>query len=92
MAKLTEVQQVVADLKTATDEMAGEVDSVDSRLAAQTTLIEQLKDQIAKGGTITEADLDPLLAGLTPVREALKPLSDRLKAMGTDPNNPVAAR
>lgn len=51
MATLAEVQQALADLQA----------SVDANQAKVIARIQELKDQIAAGGTITEADLDGLM-------------------------------
>jgi hypothetical protein len=75
MAKLTDVQQLIADLDTETNTVAAKVD-------AQAAAIADLKAQIAAGSPVTQADLDAIAAGLTPI-------SDRLKALGSDPAAPI---
>lgn len=51
MATLAEVKQSLADLQT----------SVDTNQTQIIARIQELKDQIGTGGTITEADLDEVL-------------------------------
>ena len=54
MATLAELQQAVSDLQT----------SVDTKQDAIAAAIKALEDQIAAGGTITEADLTPIVESL----------------------------
>jgi ABC-type transporter Mla subunit MlaD len=75
MAVLDAVKQLCVDIDAATNDVAKEV-------AEQAATIEDLKQQIAKGGTITEADLQP-------VADALNATSARLKQIAADPTNPV---
>lgn len=75
MKTVSDVQQLVTDLKTNTDAVAAKVD-------AQTQAIADLKAQIAAGSPVTQEQLDAIAAGL-------QPISDHLKAMGTDPTNPL---
>ncbi len=60
MAKLTEVQAKQQEAIVATQ--AAVVRVVEDN-TAQNVEIQKLKDQIAAGGTITESDLDSLIAG-----------------------------
>jgi chromosome segregation ATPase len=75
MADVASVKQLVADINDETNTIAGKVD-------AQTAKIEALKAQIAAGSGVTAQDLDDIAAGLTPI-------SDRLKAIGADPDAPI---
>lgn len=54
MATLAEVKQALADLQT----------SVDANQEKVIARIQDLKDQIAQGGTVTEADLDELVVAI----------------------------
>jgi hypothetical protein len=78
MSTVTSVKQLVTDLDTETNDVAAKVD-------AQTAEIKRLSDVIAAGGTITQADLDAISDGLTPISERLKVLG----ASQTDPIPPV---
>ncbi len=60
MAKLTEVQAKQQEAIAATQAAVARVVEDNT---AQNVEIQKLKDQIAAGGTVTEADLDSLLAG-----------------------------
>ncbi len=64
MATLAEVQSAITDLQTT----AQNVDDGLTRVAAE---IQDLKDQIAKGGGVTAADLDGLLTSLQSVKTTL---------------------
>ena len=75
MASIKTVEALVADLKSNTDAVAAKID-------AQTQAIADLKAQIAAGTPVTQEQLDALSA-------ELQPISDHLKAMGSDPANPL---
>lgn len=78
MAKdIASIKGLVADIDTETNAVAAKVD-------AQTAAIQVLKDQIAAGTPVTQADLDSL-------SDALTPISDRLKLIGADPADPIPA-
>lgn len=76
---ISNVKQLVADVKKATDDLA-------TRVATKTTeqddAIQALKDRIANGQTITQEDLDGLSVDLS--AEVAQ-----LQAIGADPQNPV---
>lgn len=76
---ISSVKQLVADVKKATDDLA-------TRVATKTTeqddAIQALKDQIANGQPVTQADLDGLSVDLS--AEVAQ-----LQAIGADPSNPV---
>lgn len=75
MSTVQDVQQLVTDLKDETDKVA-------ARLDAQAAAIQALKDQIAAGTPVSQEQLDRLVDGLAPI-------SARLKALGSDPANPI---
>lgn len=75
MTDVASVKQLIADLNDETNTVAAKVDS-------QQTQIKALQDQIAAGGTVTAADLQAIADGLTPI-------SERLKALGADPTQPI---
>jgi septal ring factor EnvC (AmiA/AmiB activator) len=77
MADVTSIKKLVTDIDTETNAVAAKVD-------AQAAAIQALKDQLAAGGTVTAADLQAIEDGLTPI-------STRLKALGSDPTNPIPA-
>lgn len=76
---ITTIRGVVAAVKKATDDLA-------TRVATKTTeqddAIQALKDQIANGQPVTQADLDGLNVDLSAEVEALQKI-------GADPANPV---
>lgn len=78
---ITNVKQLVADVKKATDDLA-------TRVATKTTeqddAIQALKDRIANGQPVTQADLDGLSVDLS--AEVAQ-----LQAIGADPSDPVPA-
>lgn len=74
MAKLTEVQAKQAEAISAVNAAVARVVEDNE---AQNVTIQALKDQIAAGGTITEADLDSLIAGnqtMIDISNALDPI------------------
>ncbi len=75
MASVSEVKQLVSDLNDETNAVAAKID-------AQAAAIQALKDQIAAGTPVSQADLDAIGRGLTAV-------SDRLKTLGADTSNPI---
>jgi hypothetical protein len=77
MASVTTLKQLVTDLDTETNDVAAKID-------AQLAAIQALKDQIAAGGVATQADLDSLSDALTPV-------SERLKVLGSSQTDPIPA-
>ncbi len=77
MANVTSIKQLVADLDKETNDVAAKVD-------AQAAAIAGLAAQVAAGGSVTQADLDAISDGLTPI-------SARLKALGADTADPIPA-
>jgi hypothetical protein len=75
MTTVDAIKKLVTDIDTETNAVASKVD-------AQAAEIKRLSDLIAAGGTVTQADLDAIADGLTPI-------SDRLKAIGADSLNPI---
>ena len=75
MATVTQIEQLITDMNTETNAIAGRLDADDAALQA-------LKAQIAAGTPATQADLDAISASLTTT-------SARLKAIGVDPTNPI---
>jgi ABC-type transporter Mla subunit MlaD len=75
MATVNSVKQLVSDLNDETNAVAAKVD-------AQTAAIADLKAKIAAGSPATQEDLDAIAAGLVPI-------SERLKALGADPTEPI---
>lgn len=75
MADVQSVKQLVSDLNDETNTVAAKID-------AQAAAIQALKDQIAQGSPVTQQDLDEIASGLAPI-------SDRLKALGADPAQPI---
>lgn len=75
MTTVDNVKQLVADLNTETNNVAAKLD-------AQKAALEALKQKVDSGSPVTQADLDAIADGLTPI-------SDRLKALGADDTNPI---
>jgi len=75
MSDVASVKQLVKDLNDETNAVATKVD-------AQAALIKALSEKIAAGGVASQADLDAIADGLTPI-------SARLKALGADATNPI---
>ncbi len=75
MSTVNDVKQLVSDLNDETNTVAAKID-------AQAAAIQALKDQIAAGTPVSQADLDAIGSGLTAV-------SDRLKTLGADTSNPI---
>jgi uncharacterized coiled-coil protein SlyX len=79
MSDVATVKQLVKDLGTETDNLAARLDA---KQAAQDAAIQALKDQIAAGGPVTQADIDGLAVDLTAE-------VSRLQSLGADPANPI---
>ena len=77
MSTVTSIKQLVTDLDAETNAVAAKID-------AQIAAIQALKDQIAAGGVATQADLDAITDGLTPI-------SARLLALGASATDPIPA-
>ena len=75
MADVTSIKQLVSDLNDETNVVAAKLD-------AETAEIKRLSDIIAAGGTVTAQDLQD-------IQDGLQPISDRLKALGADPAQPI---
>lgn len=75
MAAVTDLKTLAADLDVETNAVAAKID-------AEMAQIADLKAQIAAGSPVSQADLDSIVASLGPV-------SDRLKALGADPAQPI---
>lgn len=88
MAKITDLDQMLTMMNDVTNKMSGNVKKVIDNETIQLKTIQDLKDQIAKGGTIKEADLDPLLTRGNAIKDALVAASTSLEAIATDPENP----
>lgn len=92
-ADITLAREALAALKTTTDTMAVSVDEVIAADAAEDaaflTEIADLKAQIAAGNPITQADLDELTEGMGGTKATLEALTAALKAMGTNPTQPI---
>jgi len=77
MADVKTVLQIITDLDTETNDVAAKVDAIVAQNDA-------LKLQIANGSPATQADIDAISDGLTPI-------SARLKALGANPTDPIPA-
>jgi hypothetical protein len=75
MTGVTEIKQLVTDINDETNAVATKVD-------AQGQAIADLKAQLAAGTPVSQADLDAIASGLGSV-------SDRLKAIGANPDEPI---
>lgn len=74
----------VTDLKNLVAAMDAETNTIAAKVDAQTAAIADLSAKVAAGGVATQADLDAIGAGLTPI-------SERLKTIGADPAQPIPA-
>lgn len=72
-----QIEQLIGDLNTVTNKIAGKV-------AAEEASIQSLKDQIAAGTPVSQSQLDLIGSGLTAV-------VGQLTAIGADPTNPLPA-
>ena len=93
MADITLAKEALAALNTTTNTLAEAVDSVVAADQAEDDAfraeIQDLKDQIAAGGAVTQADLDELAAGMGGTRATLEAVSAALAAMGSNPTEPL---
>ena len=81
--RLTKIEEDVQNLMATVAELTAAVETVKSETAAAIARVaedvQKLKDDIANGGTIKEADLDPIkdsLAGIVDSLKAVDPLPD----------------
>jgi septal ring factor EnvC (AmiA/AmiB activator) len=72
----------IQSIKQLVTEINDETNTVAARIDAQSAAIQALKDQIAAGTPVSQADLDAIAEGLAPI-------SERLKALGQDSANPI---
>lgn len=75
MAEIGSVKQLISDINDETNGVAAKIDT-------QTAAIVALQAKVDAGGAVEASDLDDLVAGL-------QPISDRLKALGSDPEAPI---
>lgn len=72
MATVKQLQDQVAQLAT---DITAEKSEVSDKVDALSKQVQELKDQIAAGTGITEAQLDPVLEALTAVNAAVKEIT-----------------
>lgn len=93
MVDSTKVQVELDRLNTVTNEMATTIDDVVAADQAEDDAfraeIQALKEQIANGDAVTQAQLDALAGDLTGRNDRLEQLSAALKAIGTNPSAPL---
>jgi len=70
------------ELAQLTQDFDTETTAVASRLDAQAAAIQELKTKAEQGDGVTPDDLQAVLDGLSPI-------SERLKALGADPAEPI---
>jgi predicted nucleic acid-binding Zn-ribbon protein len=73
MATVQELKDAITQLAT---DIAAEKAEVQALLDALKAQVKALQDQIAQGGTITTADLDPVLAAITGLQTGVKDISE----------------
>lgn len=78
----THLMATVQDLEQFVTDLNDETNGISDRLDRNTATIDALKLQIAQGTPVTQEQLDALAAGFTPI-------SARLRALGSDPANPI---
>ena len=92
-ADITLAKEALATLNTTTNELAAAVDSVIVADAAEDAAflaeIQSLKDQIAAGSAVTQADLDELTAGMGATTATLTAVKSALAAMGASATEPI---
>lgn len=72
----------VASVKKLVKDIDEETNAVAAKVEAQAAALQALKDQVAAGNPVTQDDLDAIGTELGTV-------SDRLRAIGADPTNPI---
>ncbi|MDD5189437.1 MAG: hypothetical protein PHE50_00160 [Dehalococcoidales bacterium] len=73
MATLQELKDAIAAVNST---IAAEKAEVQAKLAALLVEIQTLKDQIASGGLVSQADLDALTASVTAIDAGVKDISE----------------
>lgn len=88
-ANFEDVSGSLQALNDLTNTLSSTVDQVVTNESNQLTLIQQLKDQIAAGGAITQEQLDQLAASSSQRVAALTVVRDTLLPIAVDASNPV---
>lgn len=93
MADVTFAKEQLVVLNTVTNTLQASVDDVIAADQAEDDAfraeIQDLKDQIAAGGAVTQQDLDDLAAGMGGTTATLQAISAALGQMGSNPTNPI---
>ena len=89
MATITDAHALLIAINDVTNTMAGHVETVVESEATQLALIQSLRDQIAAGGPVTQAQLDQVVAELETRKASLELVGAQLHALAADPANPV---
>lgn len=71
---IVKIMSNVEDLKQSLDNVQAGVSLVAEKLASQTKAIKDLKDQLAAGSPVSQAQLDALEASAQAIEDALSPL------------------
>lgn len=79
----------LAEVKAAVDELQVSAQSVEDGLDAIVLLIQDLRDQVAAGGGVTEAQLDEVMTNIAAVRTPLADSLDKQSAVTTPPPSPT---
>lgn len=86
MVELDRLNTVTNDMAASIDKVVAEDKAEDDAFRAE---IESLKAQLAAGDAVTQAQLDSLASSLGDRNSKLESLSASLKAMGSDPDEPI---
>jgi hypothetical protein len=82
MATFPEIQQDLTDVGTAVTGIAAGLDAID-------LVIQSLRDQVAAGGVLTQAELDGLDAEVQRTRTVAQDALTRVGTMGANPVPPA---
>ena len=89
MSTLNDANVLLQSLNDATNELSDVVSKVVDTEALQLAELKKLRQQIADGSPVTQAQLDAMVASLTERRDTLSMVADHLKTIAADPNNPT---
>lgn len=89
MIKFDTLSATLGALNTVTNNLSTVADKILVNEAAQLSLIQSLRDQLAAGTPISDAQLDQLNDSATSTTAALTVVRDHLLTIASDPENPA---
>jgi len=89
MSTVNDAQALLVSMNEVTNQLAAAVSTVVDTEAQQLEEIRKLREQIANGTPVTQAQLDGLVSGMTERRDTLTMVRDHLQTIASDPNNPT---